>query len=220
MATIDYENEDDTKRRRKGLMETLFGPSRREVWTQLAEGIGAQYVDGGFWRGDKVVAEHGPWTITLDTYTVSNGKSSTTYTRLRAPYVSAGGFHFTIYRKSIFSPIGKLLGMQDIEIGDPLFDDAFIIKSNGEAAVRRLLASPRLRALISAQPSIYFSVKDDEGWFGTQFPEGVDELYFQVMGVIRDVERLEKLYELFAATLEELCRLRLAREQTPGVDIR
>jgi len=31
-------------------------------------------------------------------------------------------------------------------------------------------------------------VKDDEGWFGRSFPEGVDELYFQVPGVINSME--------------------------------
>ena len=37
-------------------------------------------------------------------------------------------------------------------------------------------------------------MKDDEGWFSTSFPEGVDELYFQVVGVIKDVEQLKSLY--------------------------
>ena len=47
---------------------------------------------------------------------------------------------------------------------------------------------------------MYLTVKDDEGWFGTSFPEGVDELFFRVGGVIKDVERLKSLYDLFAET--------------------
>jgi len=48
---------------------------------------------------------------------------------------------------------------------------------------------------------VQFTVKDDEGWFSTAFPKGVDELYFSVVGVIKDVERLKSLYYLFAEVL-------------------
>jgi hypothetical protein len=198
---------------------TLFGPSTQEVWRQLCAEIGAQYVDGGFWKGNKVQGEHGPWTITLDTYTVSTGKSSTTYTRMRAPFVDSEGFRFTVYRKGIFSDIGKWLGMQDIEMGDTKFDLDFILKSNQERKLRELLGSSRIRELISQQPDIYFSVKDDEGFFSSKFPEGVDELYFQVVGVIKDVERLKSLYDLFAETLDQLCRIGAASQNTPDVSL-
>ena len=60
---------------------------------------------------------------------------------MRAPYINPEGFRFTIYRKGFFSGLGKLLGMQDIEIGDPEFDEAFIIQGQrrvqGHELVRR-----------------------------------------------------------------------------------
>jgi len=200
-------------------MQNLFGPSTHEIWRQLSTEIGAQYVEGGFWKGDKVQATHGPWTITLDTYTVSNGKTSTTYTRMRAPFVDPEGFRFTVYRKGIFSDIGKWFGMQDMEIGDGAFDRDFILKSNQESKLQELLGSTKFRELISQQPQIYFAVKDDEGFFHSTFPEGVDELYFQVVGVIKDVERLKLLYELFAETLDQLCRIGSANESTANVTL-
>ena len=40
--------------------------------------------------------------------------------------------------------MGKLLGMQDVEIGDPAFDDAFVIKGGDEQKLRKLLADPVL----------------------------------------------------------------------------
>ena len=198
-------------------LRNLLGPSKAEMWKQLCAEIGAQYVEGGFWKGDKVQATHGPWTITLDTYTVSNGKTSTTYTRMRAPFVDPEGFRFTAYRKGIFSDLGKRFGMQDIEIGDEDFDRDFILKSNDGSKLRELLGSSRIRELIGQQPQVYFEVKDDEGFFRSSFPEGVDELYFQVVGIIKDVERLKLLYELFAETLDQLCRIGSASENAPNV---
>ena len=111
-----------------------FGPSKDEVWRQLSQEMGAEFVDGGFWKGSKVQVHVKPWTITLDTYSESSGESSVTYTRMRAPYINPEGFRFTIYRKSIFSALGKLLGMQDIEVGDPEF-------RSGLAEVRTLIAA-------------------------------------------------------------------------------
>jgi hypothetical protein len=200
-------------------MRSLFGPSTHEVWRQLSAEIGAQYVEGGFWKGDKVQATHGPWTITLDTYTVSTGKSSTTYTRMRAPFVDSDGFRFTVYRKGIFSDIGKWFGMQDLEIGDEAFDRDFILKSNQESKLKELLGSSKIQELIRQQPQIHFAVKGDEGYFGSSFPGGVDELVFQVVGVIKDVERLKLLYDLFAETLDQLCRIGTAGENSPNVTL-
>ena len=159
----------------------------------------ARRLSNGGWKGNKVQAVVGPWTITLDTYTVSTGKSSVTYTRMRAPYFNTEGFRFTIYRKGVFSGLGKMLGMQDIEVGDPEFDEAFIIQGNNEPRVQHLFADKKLRALVQAQPTIKLEVKDSEGWFGPKFPDNVDELHFLVVGVIKDVERLKSLFDLFAA---------------------
>jgi hypothetical protein len=206
-----------------GFLRQLFGPSKEEIWRQLASEIGAQYVDGGFWKGDKVQAQHGQWTITLDTYTVSHsdGKtsSSTTYTRIRAPYVNKDGFRFTIYRQGFFSDLGKMLGMQDVEVGYSEFDEAFIIKGNDEQKLRALFANSKIRQLLEMQSAVHLTVKEDEGWFSTKFPEGVDELYFSVMGVIKDIERLKSLYFLFAEILNHLCHIGSAYEDDPHLEL-
>jgi hypothetical protein len=202
-----------------GALRRIFGPSRKEIWRQLSSEIDARYVDGGFWTRDNVQATHDEWTVTLDTYTVSTGKATVVFTRMRAPYVNPGGFQFTVYRKGVFSDIGKMLGMQDIEIGDESFDNVFIIKGNDETRVRELLSDQKIRELIAGQRDIKFTVKDDEGWFGATFPEGVDELHFQVVGIIKDVERLKLLYELFAETLDQLCRIGAAYKESPNVTL-
>ena len=63
------------------------------------------------WSSHRPGAQAGTWAITLDTYTVRRSRHShVTYTRMRAPYVNPQGFRFTIYRKAIFSELGKLFG--------------------------------------------------------------------------------------------------------------
>lgn len=201
------------------LIKTVFGPSRREIWRTLSAEIGARYVQGTFWKGDKVQATHADWTVTLDTYTVSTGKSHVVYTRMRAPYVNPAGFRFTIYRKGFFTGIAKSLGMQDVQVGHEPLDNDFVIKGTDQGMLRALFANPKIRKLITQQKKIHFTVKDDEGWFGAKFPEGVDELYFAVRGVIKDIERLKLLYELFDETLEQLCVIGSAQKRDPGVSL-
>ena len=203
-----------------GLARMLFGPSRKEMWQKLSEAVGGRYVDGGFWKGDKVQIDHEDWTVTLDSYAVSTGKTTVVYTRMRAPFVNPTGFRFLVYRKSMFTGLGKFFGMQDIEIGDSLFDEDFVVQSTDEDRIKLLLSAPKLRELIAAQKEINFGVKNDEGWFGTKFPEGVDELHFVRTGIIKDVERLERLYELFAETLDELCRIGAASDQPANVEVK
>jgi hypothetical protein len=195
-----------------------FGPSKDEVWRRLSQEISAEFVEGRFLKGSKVQAHVGPWTVTLDIST-SDEDSERPATRLRAPYVNPEGFRFTIYRKGFFSDLGKLFGMQDIELGISEFDEAFIIQGNDESKVRALFANPTIRQMIQAQPSIRLKVKDSEGWFGPNFPENVDELHFQVFGIIEDKERLKALFDLFAAVLDQLCRIGSAYRQDAGVEL-
>ncbi len=203
------------------LLRNLFGPSRDEIWQQFAAAVGGHFTTGGFWNGSKVEAAHGQWTVTLDTFTVSTGKSSITYTRMRAPYVNPAGFQFNIYRKGLFSDIGVRLGMQDVNVGQPELDENFIIKGNDEAKLRQFFANQKIRELICEQPAIRFCVRDDEEkfWGGRNFPPDVDELYFQVTGVVKDEDRLKQLYDLFSETLDELCRMGSAYDKNPGVTL-
>jgi hypothetical protein len=201
------------------VLRRMFGPSRKEIWRQLSEQIGGRFVEGGAFKSDRVEATHGEWIVTLDTYAVSTGNVVIVYTRMRAPYVNPEGFRFTIYRRGVFSDMAKWFGMQDVEVGHELFDHDFIIKGTSEERLRQLFASPRIRELIDAQRDIKFTVKDDEGWFGKTFPEGVDELSFVTGGVIKDIARLKQLFELFAETLDELCRIGSAYEGAPDVKL-
>ena len=215
---LKYQSADDRKYERGPFLRKLFGPSQAELWNLLAQQVGGQFIEGkGFGGVHRVEVSVGQWIVTLDTFVVSTGKTHITYTRMRAPFVNRDGFRFSIDRAGFFNAIARKLGFQDVEIGDAEFDKAFVIKTNDESRVRTFLADAELRHQLVLQPTLSFAVVDDEGWFGEKFPEGVDELRFQTVGVIKDLERLQQLFELFATTLNRLCHIGSAYEDDPKV---
>jgi hypothetical protein len=202
-----------------------FGPSKDEAWQLLSEEIGAEFVAGGFWKGgSKVQAHVGPWIVTLDTYKVRRHhhpyrQSHVTYTRMRAPLREPRTLSIHDLSQGLLQRSGQAAVDARHRGGCPEFDEAFIIKGNDEGQVCALFANPKIRQLIQDQPKIRLEVKDSEGWFGPKFPEDVDELHFQVVGVIKDVERLKALFDLFAVVLDQLCRIGSAHKEEAGVEL-
>jgi type II secretory pathway pseudopilin PulG len=106
---------------------------------------------------------HGPWyakkpariegsvgtvPIAIDTYVVSNGKTSTMYTRLVSAAMQPMPLDAKVYRETIFGALGDLVGAQDVPVGDAQFDKEFVVKASREDLVRQWLHAP-LRAAIT-----------------------------------------------------------------------
>ena len=215
--TLGYQNSEQARREKAtDWRRRIFGVSMADAWAALANEINARHEPGRWLRGSRVVASVGPWRLTLDT--VQHDENNV-FTRLRAPFVNPGGFRFLVYRATIFTGLGKALGMQDIAVGDPAFDEPFVVQGNDDGRVRELLADPELRRLIALERHFRLEVKDDEGWFGTTYPAEVDELVFLAGGVIKDVDRLRRMFDLFARTLQRLCEIGEATSQPPGVEL-
>ena len=172
-----------------------------EPWRQFCSEIGAELVREKSFFNDscKVVAKSRDWAIMFDALILTSS-SYFPYmeTRVKASFVSKDGFRFKIYQSGLFSETRKLLGMQDIETGHPMFDLSFVIESNDKSKVRELFADTKIRQLIQVQPSIELGIK-------TSSSKGMDELYFlEENNIIRDVKQLKALYELFAEILNKL----------------
>ena len=177
----------------------------KDPWRHFSREIGAEYVEGRLWERDKVVANVKNGIITFGIFTDYDNSVLYTQTTIRAPYVSADGFQFTIYRKGIFSrlckpwwmrnafnKLGRCLGIQEyIKVGYPKFECDFIIKSNNEFKVRALFVNSLIRQLIQSQPDIYLQLRGSE-------------LFFSSHTFIDSVAQLKSLYELFKETLNHL----------------
>lgn len=188
----------------------LFGPDVTAVWQKFASDMGGSYISGEYGDGDRVEVKYEDWMIVFDmytAYTTSGGNSYTEeFTRVRASFSSIDRLKFSVHRAGIFSFIGKLFNSQDIKVGNPEFDKAFIIRGNDEAKIIQLLSDDNVRALISAQHKVQLETIDDVEPFDVKVPDGTTELFFLKEGFANNVE-LKSLYLMFGATLNQLRKI-------------
>lgn len=200
-------------------MSGLFGPTLTDAWTQLAQRTGADIEAGNWLRNMMLVYAHGNWEIKLDTFAVTTGTATTPYTRLRAPYTSLDGFEFKLTRTHMFHKLADAFGMEDIATGDSTFDEAFRIKGSSEQQVRSLLTED-IKASMHHQPTMWYEVQHKRRAFKQPLPDDARILYYHTVGLLRDVDRLEGLFNLFTLTLDRLVDIGSASPDNPGVSVR
>ena len=190
----------------------LFKPPLKEVWGQLAAEIGAIYRDRtNIFATPSVVKEHGNWTILLDTFTVNTGKSSVTYTRMRAPYVRSNDIVFKLTRKSVFSGIGRMFGNPVIETYDYDFDDEFVLKGNDENVIKEVFQNENIKDAIRFQKRLILKA----GPYKPKKSLTDSELYFQMTGVLKEMDKLKNLFSLFEEMLDEFVKQDVAEKIPP-----
>ncbi len=188
-----------------------FRTIKDAVWARLEAGLAAKLSDKNLLKETRIEINLENWTISLDAY-ATNGKE---YTRIRAPFLRKSDAKFKIFHKDFYSTFMKLFGMQDIVIGSPVFDEAFIIQGNKPKEVAILFSDKSLQSRMLKEQSLLFQLKEDEGWFKTQYKEGAEELYLETEGNITTIEHLRNFYEIFAGVLSALCDLDPACKEMP-----
>ena len=200
---------------------SLFGPSQKETWTKLSTEVKAEFVNGGIWKGHKVVAHEKEWTLTLDTFAVHTGKVTVPFTRVRAPFMTKDGFRFKIERRNFFSPVADFFGRKTLSTGHSEFDKDFVITATDEYRLKKLFGNDTIRQFIQSQKEIHLEIKDDEGgWPNPKFPTDVDELYFQASGIVKDVDRLKFVFNLMTEVLNQLVIIGSAYDRNPNVTLK
>jgi hypothetical protein len=171
-----------------------------EAYSQLARHYGGTCDPGGLFGRPKAQFVHaGAWVV-VDVYT-TGGENTTYYTQVhfsgQQPTVRC-----EVYPERAWSRVGKLIGMEDVEIGSPAFDQQYIIKGDSRAALRNLLSPgvqqqiERLRHFLG-NGSIYVSFNRRE-------------LLVKKLSYIRDYPTLQEftqlaiqLYDQAALTAEQ-----------------
>jgi len=123
--------------------EWLAFASRRNL--RLVKGTWKQT---SFMEGE----EHGV-RLKLDTYTISTGKSSQTFTRVTA---TASGVPADLFvtQEGLGAKIAKAFGGQDVDSGDAAFDKAYRVRGPEDVCLSKLVPEARAALLTSAAKNV------------------------------------------------------------------
>ena len=194
-----------------------MGKKLKEVWREFSESMGAEYIEGSTFKNPKVSLKYKNWSILLDTYTVSTGNSTVTYTRARAVFVRDAEFDFKIYKTNVFTRMAKALGRTYAYTGDTVFDGVFSIRSPQEALVKKIFEGDRLKRMFYELKSVNFSVKRAKGKKETRYVENESELLYNVAGIIKDTEQLTLIFGIVINLLDAFEANGIAKSETPQI---
>lgn len=164
----------------------------KKALRSVALETGCSYDEGGCLRSPKVSGMFRNRNIIVDSYTEHHGgdnDSSTTYTRIQVNHNGRLFGEIDIYPETLFSAIGKKLGMQDIQTGNPEFDKAFIVKGGNEGMVRSILDMEVQQKLLKLKPAVHV------------YP---DRVYTRRRGYIKDKKLLTDLVNLMVDVAERV----------------
>ena len=77
------------------------------------------------------------------------GKNSPPTTSMTMPLNTMQKFTIYVGPEFVLSRWAKKLGMQDIQVMNPTFDDAFLVRSNNEAIIRQILDHETQKAFLT-----------------------------------------------------------------------
>ncbi len=186
---------------------------RREAFQAAASDLNATFVQGKRSSGDQIHLEHGPWKVVLDTYVVSNGQNTVTYTRAQALYVARDDFILRVTRRNIFTRIAEFFGFYGLLVGDKEIEGKYKIKSSNDPRARSFMMDRRLRELIMIQPSLQLDIKRLSWGKRRKKGDGVRRVTALTTGVIKDPGRLANYMKLVTATLDQLVRIGVAHPE-------
>lgn len=187
--------------------DMFFEPSQQSVWSKVAAHFKGEMIDHGFWSDLSLRFRHKSWTVYVDNYTRSQAQHEVMFTRFRALVMNPTALYFQVYTETLGSKLGKLLGMQDIQIGDPQFDQAFIIKGNQPELIRKLFRSEELRKTMLRSSKVDIWLHDRMYLHGDRCPEGLAQVYFETTGIEKSTDQLIGVGNLICAMLNGLEKL-------------
>ncbi|PIQ21771.1 MAG: hypothetical protein COW65_07125 [Cytophagales bacterium CG18_big_fil_WC_8_21_14_2_50_42_9] len=116
-----------------------------------------------------------------------------------AAFRNPDGYRFAIHEEDFFDDLGKFFGMQDVVIGYPDFDKAFIIKTNDESRVRTIFADNEARSALLSLKDFTFEIVLTESDTDQDGNDSLLELIIEEG--ITDPVQLRQIYRVFFGTL-------------------
>jgi hypothetical protein len=169
----------------------------RENWANFARRHNLQYAGTTF---GGITGWFGAAQIRINTITRGSGKNRSTYTQFHATIGAPMPAGLVLYKEGFFSKLGKVFGGDDVQVGDPNIDNAFIIKATD------LLGTHTLLSLTPVKQGLLYTVARHPG-----LRIEARTVFWEQNGVAHKPEQLEAnaadlayIVEIFNAAYQQL----------------
>ncbi len=193
-------------------------PTMADAWTELAARLEGSVMTDKKGKPKGVEFPHDGRIVTVDTYVVSTGNTTVTYSRARLGLVVLDGFRLKVFKANPFTSLGVRFGMQDVKIGHGVLDTGFVFQGSSESAVRSLVLGTQVGQLLTGKPTVRLEVKPLDRKLRKLHGEDARQVVVQATGALKDATKLQRLAGLCTATCDQIVRLGLASDRPIIVD--
>ena len=168
------------------------GNSEAEIWQQVAADM---QQEGEILTYTALLNQNGQETLLNIDIDLGGGFESgfsTTMFRVKIPHPVF--LQFNIHEQDLLNEVGKIFGMEDIKLGYPEFDAAFIVQTNQPETVRALFADEDIRHMLLKHPDAKLKLQADDDATGSW-------LEFTKEDAIVDPAELREVYHLLHCIL-------------------
>ncbi|RSK32441.1 hypothetical protein [Hymenobacter metallilatus] len=176
---------------------TFHADSESELWQQVAADI-ARQPDMYDYSAD-LHQQDFRVRLELDIDLGGGFEGGYELTTLTASVPAHMAFHFALHEQDWVHEVGKLLGLQDVEVGDPALDAAFIITTNQPDTLRQLLADPEVRATLLRYPDARLALAP-----ASHAPDAPVQLTFTAERAITEPAQLQEIYHMLLVLQQQL----------------
>lgn len=176
---------------------TFSADTEAGLWQQVAADMASQ---GELFEYEAVL-HHGGYQVQLDIDIDLGGgfESGSESTTLTAPVPGHVALRFALHEQDWMHELGKLLGLTDIELGDPELDAAYIITANDPAALRAALANPVLRQTLLRYPGLRLVLAPE-----SHAPDSDVFLTAAIDRALPEPAQLQEVYHLLLVLLQQI----------------
>lgn len=177
----------------------ISGNTVEEIWTQIDSFFAK---DSEIFEFNAIIKqENHTVEFNLDIDLGGGFEGGYALTRFVSSLKIADGFKFSLHRQDLIDGIGKFLGMQDVEIGDPEFDKTIVIKTNDEERLKAILNNSAVLKVIETLPDFNFHIIHHHS-ARTEVESASLEL--RIDEGITDTSKLRLIYAAFMLVLDKI----------------
>lgn len=171
-------------------------------WKSFALSTGAEYIDGGILKSDKIIVKRSFYEITISLGTNQRGNTGFMYTRFRCAYTSTDPIYFKIERRSF---IAKLFYVKNDH--NPLIKKRkkeYVIRATSLKKFDEVLQYDPLWESLQGLFDFKFMSEKDDGLYGPNFNNNEHQLCIEVLRELKDHGDLSKIISLIDLTMDLL----------------